>query len=86
MELKAVFSHLNAGKKYPHLFKGLTKDDFNLLANSFWDMQGPASKKLTIKQTFYNHTGDEKMTQREIRWIYKCHVGIPMSDYDYPNH
>ena len=32
------------------------------------------------------HTGDEKMTQREIRWIYKCHVGIPMSDYDYPNH
>ena len=85
-----------SSKSNPEMFKGLEKEDFDLLSDNFWNRLGDVDRRLCFKQNFswqYGLGGENEFdflkdrinpTQREKRWMYKKHVGLYMSDYDYP--
>ena len=85
-DLEDCFMQHKIVKKHPDLFRDLTLEDYDKLSKKWWDYQGDVSKRLAYEQTFYNKTYNPKtLTQREIRFMYKSHIGKTMSEEDYPS-
>ena len=84
-ELEDCFMQHKIAKKYPDLFRDLTLEDYDKLSKKWWISQGEGTKKLGYEETFLQQEYNPKtLTQRDIRFMYKSHIGKTMSEEDYP--